>query len=75
MFTGLIEEIGTIKNKTPFTGGYKFNIAAKRTLDALKLGDSIAVSGVCLTVVETGSSHFTVDAVLVTCNKTTLGTL
>ncbi|MCK5914778.1 MAG: riboflavin synthase, partial [Deltaproteobacteria bacterium] len=50
MFTGIIEEIGTILSSNLTRGSGELKIAAKLILDDAKLGDSIAVNGVCLTI-------------------------
>lgn len=63
MFTGIIEEIGVVSsviNKGPHK---KLTIHAKKIISDLKIGDSISVNGVCLTVVSKGRNNFTVDAV------------
>ncbi|RMG63110.1 MAG: riboflavin synthase, partial [Calditrichaeota bacterium] len=52
MFTGLIEEVGRVAGRRPIQGGIRLTIAAERVLEDLKVGDSIAVNGVCLTVVK-----------------------
>jgi len=61
MFTGLIEEIGRISKIKKGANSYQFSIEAKTILSDLKLGDSVATNGACLTVVEQTSSGFTVD--------------
>jgi len=58
LFTGIIEEKGTVAGLT--TEG-KLRVSARTVLEGTRIGDSIAVSGVCLTVVELDSSGFTVD--------------
>lgn len=72
MFTGIIEEIGTIKNITRHQTSVRFVIQAHKIVDDIKVDDSIAVNGACLTAVETGKDYFAVDAVTETLNKTTL---
>jgi len=74
MFTGLVEEIGAIRAMTRKGDGLLFEIAAEALLDGVKIGDSIAVDGVCLTVVRLGSASFFVDAVSETLSRTTLST-
>ena len=61
MFTGIIEEIGIIEkiNKGKFSAVVK--VRAKKVTDGTKIGDSIAVNGVCLTVTDIGSDWFTAD--------------
>ncbi|MEK9599273.1 MAG: riboflavin synthase, partial [Pontimonas sp.] len=61
MFTGLIEEIGTISSLTDSGDGAVVEIAAHTVLDDVSHGDSIAISGVCLTVIDHTDSHFRAD--------------
>ena len=75
MFTGLIEEIGIIENIKPIAGGKKITIGAKTILKGLKEGDSISISGVCLTCTYFSSNSFTVDAVGETLIKSTIDSL
>lgn len=75
MFTGLIEEIGTIKEKVRTGGGYSITVHASLVTGGLRKGDSVAINGVCQTVVTLTSSSFTVTAVEETLQKTTLGAL
>ena len=72
MFTGLVEEIGIIRAATRQQGGVRFVISAERVLAGLEIGDSVAVSGVCLTVVEKAADRFEVDAVQETLQRSTL---
>ncbi len=58
MFTGIIEEIGEIKN---FQGNTVLEVLCSKVLDDIKLGDSIAINGVCQTVVEFGKNFFKVE--------------
>lgn len=74
MFTGLVEEIGFIRALTRKGDGLLLEIKADKLLDDVKIGDSIAVDGVCLTVVRLGSTSFYVDAVAETLARTTLST-
>ncbi len=75
MFTGLVEEVGQINSITKSGSGAQFSISAHSILQDIKKGDSIAVDGICLTVVDYTSNRFTVDAVGETLNKTTLSTI
>jgi riboflavin synthase len=75
MFTGLIEESGTIENISKFGDGLRFKIKAGKVLEDTKVDDSISINGVCLTVVEKSKNYFTVEAVEETLKKTTLGNL
>ena len=71
MFTGLITDVGTIDRVRTTDAGREFRIrTAYRDLSA---GESIAVSGACLTVREFGDGWFTVAAVLTTLGRTTVG--
>ncbi len=72
MFTGLIEEIGKISKIEPIAGGKKFRVLARKILDDIKVDDSIAINGVCLTATGIESDGFWADAVGETLNKTTL---
>lgn len=75
MFTGLIEELGTVKGIRSQAGGMRLSITGKTVLDGMKAGDSIAVNGACLTVVEMSHSLFGADVSKETLTKTTLGRL
>jgi riboflavin synthase len=72
MFTGLIEDVGTIVQLSPIPDGLTIGIESKVITDELKLGDSVAVNGVCLTVTKIENTQFTVEAVLETLQKSTL---
>ena len=52
MFTGIVEELGTVASVTPVADGARLVIAATTVLGDARIGDSIAVNGCCLTVVE-----------------------
>ncbi len=71
MFTGIIEETGTILS----AGNGKICIAAEKVLDGTKIGDSIAVNGVCLTVTNMESLSFTADVMNETLSRSNLGSL
>ncbi|KAF0148593.1 MAG: riboflavin synthase alpha subunit [Ignavibacteria bacterium] len=72
MFTGLIEEVGRINSSKPFGGGLAIEIFSKKLTKNAKVGDSIAVNGVCLTITKLADCLFSFDAVSETINKTTL---
>ncbi len=71
MFTGIVEEIGSVKS----SGSGRLTFAAKAVIDGTKLGDSIAVNGVCLTVVSLTPASFAVDIMPETLRRTNLGAL
>lgn len=71
MFTGIIEELGTIRR----IGGGQLEIAASLVLEDVKLGDSIAVNGICLTVTSFSHTCFTADVMPETIRQTSLSDL
>lgn len=75
MFTGIIEEIGTIKNINTNGVSAQLNIASNLVLEGTKIGDSIAVNGVCLTVTSLTSNSFTADIMAETLRRSNLGNL
>ena len=62
MFTGLIEETGTLQNLNRGSASCVLTVGCREVLENTKIGDSIAVNGVCLTVTSLGSNYFTADA-------------
>lgn len=75
MFTGLIEEVGTILEISETTEGKRFKIQATKIIGECDIKDSIATNGVCLTVIEKDSNSFSVDVVWTTLKKSSLGAL
>jgi riboflavin synthase len=75
MFTGIVEELGTVRAITPNEGGARIEIDARTVLADAVLGASIAVNGCCLTVVEFTDSWWAADAVTETLDRTALGAL
>ncbi len=75
MFTGLIEEVGKIAEVRPSRGARLLRVQAQDVLSDLKVDDSIAVNGVCLTVIARSEKDFSVEAVEETLKKSTLGGL
>lgn len=71
MFTGIIEEVGKIKNIQGGTN-YKLTIGASKILEDIHLGDSIAVNGICLTVISWDNGSFTMDVMRETLERTSL---
>jgi riboflavin synthase len=80
MFTGIIQAVGAIRSVTPTDGGRRFVIdlgalGERASERPLTLGDSIAVNGACLTVVDFGAGSFAADVSAETLRVTTLGSL
>jgi len=75
MFTGIIEEIGKVRSITKSGNTLRLDIAAKLILSDVKIGDSIAVNGVCLTVTSFNRSSFCTDVMPVTFHATNLARL
>ena len=76
MFTGLIQSVGTLLQREPRGGDVRLRIGTGTLpFDDVALGESIAVNGVCLTVIEFDASSFAVDASTETLALTTLGGL
>jgi riboflavin synthase len=71
MFTGIIEEIGSIQKTQPIAGGLSLKIEAKKIKEDISVNDSICIDGVCLTATKIDDSGFWVDAVGATLEKTT----
>ena len=72
MFTGIVEEIGTLKRITWGAHSAALTIQAKQVLAGTKVGDSIAVNGICLTVTNLDTSGFTADVMHETLNRSSL---
>ncbi len=75
MFTGIIEALGRITNVDATDGGTTLTIQAPTMVPTLKLGDSIAINGTCLTAVDFTEDSFQADVVLESLAKTNLGDL
>jgi riboflavin synthase len=75
MFTGLIEELGVVRRLERRSDGARLTIQAQRVLEGTCIGDSIAVSGACLTVVHLLKDGFIVDVMAETLSRSTIGTL
>ncbi|MFI2102482.1 riboflavin synthase [Isoptericola sp. NPDC019693] len=77
MFTGIVEELGTVVAVREHADGARLTVAATTVLDGVRLGDSIAVDGCCLTVAETGEhdgrATWTADLMAETLARTSLG--
>jgi len=81
MFTGIVEELGTVEQIEPQSDAVRLTVRASTVLEDVGLGDSIAVNGCCLTVASTGSTDgkaadtWTADVMAETLAKTGLGSL
>lgn len=75
MFTGIVEEMGAITVLGKTLAGTKLTILASTVMGDLKIGDSVSVNGVCLTVVAKGDREFSVEVSPETLSVTTLGLL
>jgi riboflavin synthase len=75
LFTGIIEELGEVVGLSRSADAATITVRAGRVLDGTRHGDSIAVSGVCLTVIEQDADSFTADVMAETLHRTTIGGL
>ena len=75
MFTGIVEEIGSLKEISIGSGLGNIEIECNKVLEETKIGDSIAVNGVCLTVNKINSNSFVADIMGETLDRTNLGKL
>ncbi|MBK9156288.1 MAG: riboflavin synthase [Chloracidobacterium sp.] len=75
MFTGIIEELGTIRARRNSDGGAKIDVSARIVAEGTVDGDSIAVNGVCLTALDVREDGFSADLSTETLGRTTLGRL
>lgn len=75
MFTGIVEEIGSIKGISKGSNSAVLTLSAKKVLEDVSLGDSIAVNGVCLTVTSYRQDEFTVDVMHETMDRSSLSSL
>ena len=75
MFTGIVEELGRVRAITHADGGARLELSCTVVIDDAAIGDSIAVNGCCLTVVELGDGSWAADAQIETLDRTTLGAL
>ena len=75
MFTGIVEELGTVRRVERRAGGARFEFEADTVLGDVELGASIAVNGCCVTVVEWGDGWWAADTVTESLERTALGTL
>ena len=73
MFTGIIEELGQIRRTAVQGSSGQIAIQARRVLEGTRIGDSIAVNGICLTVVSLQKDGFTADVMAETLRRSSLG--
>lgn len=72
MFTGIVEDIGTVKTMQSDRQSMKITVISKEMVEDVKLGDSIAVNGVCLTVIHFNEQELTMDVMPETVSATNL---
>jgi riboflavin synthase len=75
LFTGIVEELGTVRHVSATASGSRMEIACARILDRLAVDDSVNVAGACLTVIDRDDRGFACDVVPETISRTTLGGL
>ena len=75
MFTGIIEEVGTVKQLIPGTVSYKLSVSASKVLEGTAVGDSIATNGICLTVTAIHGNSFDADVMAETVRRTSFSSL
>lgn len=75
MFTGIVEELGLVREITELVDAARLTVAASTVTEDARHGDSIAVNGVCLTVVEVAGGAFTADVMRETLDRSSLGKL
>jgi riboflavin synthase len=75
MFTGIIEELGTIESLEPKATGALLRLRARIVTEDLKRGDSVSVNGVCLTALDVSAASFTADVSPETMDRSNLGDL
>ncbi|MER5370024.1 riboflavin synthase [Streptomyces sp. NPDC002722] len=75
MFTGIVEELGEVTAVEKLADASRFRLRGRVVTEGAKHGDSIAVNGVCLTVVDLGDGEFTADVMAETLNRSSLGAL
>ena len=73
MFSGIIEEVGRVLERAPSAEGARLRVGCAKVLDGIAAGQSIAVSGACLTATDSGDGWFTCDVSRETLERSTLG--
>lgn len=75
MFTGIVEEIGSVESLSEIGGGWSLTVQAQTVLGGARIGDSLAINGTCLTVTALTTNSFTVGLSPETLRRTNLGDL
>ena len=75
MFTGIIEELGIVKRVSRLANVTLLEISAVKITEGVRVGDSVAINGVCLTVVKIGKDSFSFEVISETLKITNLGIL
>ncbi|MER7517426.1 riboflavin synthase [Streptomyces sp. NPDC126499] len=75
MFTGIVEELGEVVAVEQLADASRFRLRGPLVTEGARHGDSIAVNGVCLTVVDCGEGEFTADVMAETLKRSSLGAL
>lgn len=75
MFSGIVEEVGTVRSIESLPNSRRMRIACDKVLKGVAIGDSISVNGVCLTVININDSEFDVDIVNETLEKSNLNSI
>jgi riboflavin synthase len=75
MFTGIVEAVGTVERAEPRAGGARLAVRAGPLIEGARIGDSIAVNGVCLTIAALAAGVFAADLSPETLRRSTLGEL
>ena len=75
MFSGIVEEMGAVKSVEKGLAGARMSILASTVLQELQIGESVSVSGTCLTVTGMEEQDFSIDVSSETLNRTTLGSV
>ena len=75
MFTGIVEELAQVKTIEIKNQGIRYTISANTVMDDLKIGDSISVNGVCLTVTGQKQNTFSMDVIEESLDKSNLGSI
>ncbi len=72
MFTGIVEEVGKLKSIKTTSGGLSIEVEAEKVLEDSKLGDSIAINGICLTITDLKPNSFSFDVSQETISRTNI---